>query len=104
MDQIQLVSVSGVTVCLNVYYVLTISGPCFDLPPLMNGGITYTDGLADSRPVSTIATHICDNGYTLTTGGSFRTCQNEGTWDGTTPTCQCESHYISTVASPFLIQ
>ncbi|XP_064386213.1 sushi, von Willebrand factor type A, EGF and pentraxin domain-containing protein 1-like [Halichondria panicea] len=66
----------------------TCQRPCFDLPPLMNGGITYTDGLADSRPVSTIATHICDNGYTLTTGGSFRTCQNEGTWDGTTPTCQ----------------
>ncbi|XP_064386214.1 sushi, von Willebrand factor type A, EGF and pentraxin domain-containing protein 1-like [Halichondria panicea] len=60
---------------------------CFDLPPLMNGGITYTDGLADSRPINTIATFTCDNGYTLT-GGSFRACQNDGTWSETAPTCQ----------------
>ncbi|XP_064386249.1 P-selectin-like isoform X2 [Halichondria panicea] len=65
----------------------TCQGPCSDLPPLMNGGITYTDGLTDSRPVNTIATYTCDNGYTLT-GGSFRACQNGGTWDGTAPTCQ----------------
>ena len=76
----------------------TISGPCSDLPPLMNGDITYSGGLADSRPIAFFA---CDNGYTLT-GGSFRACQNDGTWDGTTPTCQCEFHYILTVASPFL--
>ncbi len=81
----------------------TISGICSDLPPLMNGGITYTAGLADSRPVNTLATFTCDNGYTLT-GGSFRACQNDGTWDGITPTCQGEFHYILTVASPFLIQ
>ncbi len=81
----------------------TISGPCFDLPQLMNGVIAYTDGLADSRPINTIATYTCDNGYTLT-GGSFRQCQNDGTWSGSAPTCQGELHYILTVASPFLIQ
>ena len=84
----------------------TISGACFDLPPLMDGGIAYTGGLVDSRPINTIAIVTCDNGYTLTTGGggSFRACQNDGTWDGTTPTCQCEFHYILTVTLPFLIQ
>ena len=81
----------------------TISGTCFDLPRLMNGDIAYTAGLADSRPINTIATFTCDNGYTLT-GGSVRVCQNDGTWDGITPTCQCEFHCILTVASPFLIQ
>ena len=81
----------------------TISGACSDLPRLMNGVITYTDGLADSRPINTIATFTCDNGYTLT-GGSFRACLNDGTWDGTAPTCQCEFHCILTVASPCLIQ
>ncbi|XP_064386390.1 sushi, von Willebrand factor type A, EGF and pentraxin domain-containing protein 1-like [Halichondria panicea] len=29
---------------------------CFDLPPLLNGVITYTDGLTDSRPINSIAT------------------------------------------------
>ncbi len=43
----------------------TISGSCSDLPPLMNGGITYTGGLADNRPINTVATFTCDNGYTL---------------------------------------
>ncbi len=77
----------------------TIPGPCSDLPPLMNGGITYNNGLVDSRPVNTIALFTCDNGYTLT-GGSFRVCQNDRTWDGTTPICQGEFRYIL-VASPF---
>ncbi len=72
-----------------IYCVFTISGNCFDLPPLMNGDITYNGGLADSRPVNTIATFTCDNGYTLT-GGGFRACQNDGAWDRTTPTCQSE--------------
>ena len=83
----------------------TISGNCSDLPPLMNGGIVYNVGIVDSRPVNTIAFFTCDkiNGYTLT-GGTFRVCQNDGTWDGTAPTCQGEFHYILTVASPFLIQ
>ncbi len=75
----------------------TISGPCSDLPPLMNGVIAYDTGPADSRPINTIATVTCDNG-----GRNFRQCLNDGTWSGTTPTCQCEFHYILTVTSPFL--
>ncbi len=55
----------------------------------MNGGITYTGGLVNSRPINTIATFTCDNGYTLT-GGSARACQNDGTWSGSAPTCQCK--------------
>ncbi len=59
----------------------------------MNGVITYTAGPADSRPINTIATITCDNGYTLTES-NFRHCLNDGTWSGTTPTCQCEFHYM----------
>ncbi|XP_064386156.1 uncharacterized protein LOC135334774 isoform X2 [Halichondria panicea] len=62
----------------------TCQRTCSDLPPLMNGGITYTGGLADSRPT---ATYTCDDGYTLTEGVS-RACQNDGTWSGSAPTCQ----------------
>ncbi len=53
----------------------------------MNGVITYTAGPADSRPINTIATFTCDNGYTLTGGGS-RACLIDGTWSGTALTCQ----------------
>ncbi|XP_064386228.1 complement receptor type 1-like isoform X2 [Halichondria panicea] len=62
-------------------------GTCSDLPPIFNGGITYTDGPAGSRPVDSVSTYTCDNGYTVT-GGSFRVCQNDGTWSGTAPICQ----------------
>ena len=67
----------------------------------MNGGITYNGGIADSRSIYTAATFTCDNGYTLT-GGSFRQCQNDGTWSGTAPTCQCEFHYIFNGCFTFL--
>ncbi len=87
VGQLQCVSVSKVNFVL-FKCVFTVSGPCFDLPPLMNGGITYTDGLADSRPINTIATFTCDNGYTLT-GGS-RVCTSGGIWSGTPQTCQCK--------------
>ena len=72
----------------------------------MNGDITYVynGGPADSKPINTIAMFTCDNGYTRIGEASVRVCQNDGTWDGTTPTCQGEFHYILTVASPFLIQ
>ena len=100
MGQLQLVSVSRIKFdnvqIMYVHYI--ISGHCFDLPPLMNGGITYTGGLTDSRPINTFATYTCDNGYTITAGGSFRVCRNDGTWSGTAPTCQGEFHYILTGA------
>ena len=68
---------------------IAVSGTCFDLLPLMNGGIIYETGIADSRPINTIAHFTCDNGYTLI-GGIFRVCQNDGTWSGSVQTCQCE--------------
>ncbi len=102
VGQIQLVSVSGIEYVQFIYIYMFMSGTCSDLPPQMNGGITYTDGLTDNRPVDTIATYTCDNGYTRV-GVIFRACQNNGTWSGSAPTCQCEFHYILTVASPFLI-
>ena len=71
----------------------------------MNGGIAYTGGLADSRPINSIAFFTCDNGYTLTGGVRFRVCQNDGTWDGTTPTCQGEFsfNFFNTVKPPTII-
>ncbi len=88
VGQLQLVSVSK-WILTNSHYLssLLISGTCFDLPPLINGVIAYDAGFADSRPINTIATFTCDNGYTLT-GGNFRQCLNDGTWSASAPTCQ----------------
>ncbi len=98
MGQLQLVRVSKWILTVNLYYLssLLISGTCFDLPPLMNGVITYNAGPADCRPLNTIATFTCDNGYTRT-GEIFRVCQNDGTWNGSAPTCQGEFCYCSIV-------
>ncbi|XP_064386974.1 sushi, von Willebrand factor type A, EGF and pentraxin domain-containing protein 1-like [Halichondria panicea] len=63
---------------------------CFDLQPLMNGAIAYDAGLTDNRPLNTTATSTCDNDYILI-GVSFRVCQNDGTWSGSTPTCQANT-------------
>ena len=67
---------------------LLFSGPCSDFPRLMNGDITYTDGLVDSRPINTIATFTCDTGYTLSGGIINRTCGSDGVWSGSAPVCQ----------------
>ena len=88
MGHLQLVKVSGIEFIF-VECMFTISGTCFDLPPLINGVNAYDAGSADSRPINTIATFTCDNGYTLElTGGNFRQCLNDGTWSGSAPTCQ----------------
>ncbi len=62
-----------------------------------------TNGMVDvpNNNFGTVATFTCDNGYTLT-GGSFRVCQNDGTWSGSAPTCQGEFHYILTGSFTFL--
>ncbi len=42
---------------------------CFDLRSLQNGAISYNGGSTDIRPINTIATHICNTGYTLNING-----------------------------------
>ena len=53
---------------------------------LTNGTISYSDPTLGE---GSVATHSCDTGYTLN-GGSTRTCQTDGTWNGSAPICEGE--------------
>ncbi len=66
---------------------------CSDLPTLGNGVITYNATIegTDVRPINTVATHRCDEGYILS-GDTNRTCGSGGMWSGVeAPTCEGES-------------
>ncbi len=61
------------------------AGQCDHLPPLSNGNISYSFNGYPLRPYGTVATHTCNQGYTLS-GDENRTCNNSE-WLGTMPTC-----------------
>ena len=51
---------------------------------LTNGMISYSD---PTLGVGSVATHSCDTFNTLN-GRSTRTCQSDGIWSGSAPTCE----------------
>ena len=64
---------------------------CVDLPPIPNGMIVYDMG-GPPRPIDTVATHSCNDGYLLN-GAMTRTCVESGgtgIFDGVAPTCDRE--------------
>ncbi len=64
--------------------------PCEVLSAPTNGAIDRTSGSTGD-----IATYSCDSGfYLLGNAGSLtRTCQADGTWTGSTPTCEYTGGY-----------
>ena len=54
---------------------------CGGLSNPSNGQVRITNDVPGST-----ATYTCNSGYTLV-GGETRTCQNDGTWSGSAPTC-----------------
>ena len=37
--------------------------------------------------IGNMVVYTCESGYVLVGGSQQRTCQDNGTWDGTEPTC-----------------
>ncbi|XP_064387505.1 uncharacterized protein LOC135335846 isoform X3 [Halichondria panicea] len=58
---------------------------CDDLPALDNAVISYSSSISP-RPVNTVATYECVDGYTLE-GSVTRTCQEDEMFDGEEPRC-----------------
>ena len=58
---------------------------CGALPNPLNGMVIFT-----ITTVLSTASYSCDTGYTLF-GNSTRTCQTDGTWSGSSPTCDGKS-------------
>ena len=62
----------------------TIDVLCGNLIAPANGAVTE-----QGRNVGDMANYSCDAGYTLD-GSAWRTCQSNGSWTGTEPTCNRE--------------
>ena len=66
---------------LTVFKIVVV---CLSLPPLTNGMISYFD---PTLGVGSVATHSCDPGLYMVGGSNTRTCQSNGIWSGSIPTC-----------------
>ena len=92
--EVNIASLTLSTVCHTVsYYFNKLPGSCGTPRYLSNGQRRYS-----STTVGYAVTYTCNTGYLRTSGSSSRTCQSNGLWSGTHPTCTRKStlcHYIS---------
>ena len=79
------------SVHVNTYYdiIFSIVVNCSSVPDLNNGMVIYNSQGQDRTLVGATVTYTCDTGYTLS-GSRMRTCQANGTWTGSDPTCNSE--------------
>ena len=64
---------------------------CVDLDDPIDGQVTVTpDAMATfETDLWSVATYTCSEGYSLV-GDAERTCQADGQWDGSEPSCTCK--------------
>ena len=75
------------------FFINYIAVNCGTPSSLSNGQRRYSSTTFGSR-----VTYTCNTGYLRTAGSSSRTCQSNGQWSGSHPTCTRKStlsHYIS---------
>ena len=75
-----------------VMFLYQLSGSCGTPRSLSNGERSYSRTTVGSR-----VTYTCNTGYLRTSGSSRRTCQSDGQWSGSHPTCTRKSalcHFI----------
>ena len=66
---------------IHVAIIIIAVGICPELTAPDNGSVSYPN----TQPGSTV-TYTCHSGYELS-GVLSRTCQSDGTWSNTAPTC-----------------
>ena len=65
---------------------ISVGVSCVQLDDPSNGHVNTSAGTS----FGDVARYSCDAGYTLN-GTSERTCQADGQWNGTEPTCEGET-------------
>ena len=70
------------TVC-TLYILLSTVVDCSTLTNPANGQVNHTAGTS----LGEAATYSCNTGYNLV-GDNTRTCQADGMWSGSAPTCE----------------
>ncbi len=69
-------------------YISFIAVECPALDPIPNGAITYGPDTIAPFDEGTVATHSCNDGFTLGAGSEVRTCLAGGRWSGFIPVCR----------------
>ena len=63
---------------------------CPDINDPTNGDISFAGTLNGRTTVGTVATYSCEEGYSLSSESTTRTCAGTGEWLGEDYTCESE--------------
>ena len=63
---------------------------CPDINDPTNGDISFDGTLNGRTTVGTVATYSCEEGYSLSSETTTRTCAGTGEWSGEDYTCESE--------------
>ena len=58
---------------------------CSNLDDPLSGQVELSN-----TTVGSTANYTCNQGYTISNGNSTRTCEANGQWSGSPPSCECE--------------
>ena len=64
---------------------------CCSLVYPLNGQVEFSN-----TTVGSTANYTCNWKYILSNGNSTRTCEANGYWSGSPPSCECEEKHIKT--------